>query len=127
MPTLTIDQLKEQETAPTPLFLFDCVLRNRVWWNVGVRMRHPSAETLIRRALIKHNLNQLRSYSDAGLDGSAKVDVTLANADSHFSEIERATGFRGSQVTIQFLFYDLASTDCGVRESRDFSWHGKHG
>ena len=37
------------------------------------------------------------------------ISVTLANADSHFSEIERETGFRGAQVTIQFLFYDLAA------------------
>ena len=35
--------------------------------------------------------------------------ITLANADSHFSEIERETGFRGSQVTITFLFYDLVA------------------
>ena len=40
---------------------------------------------------------------------SAQITVTLANADSHFSEIERETGFKGAQVTIQFLFYDLVA------------------
>ena len=38
-----------------------------------------------------------------------RLRVTLANADSHFSEIERETGFKGAQVTIQFLFYDLVA------------------
>src|SRR5258708_3576636 len=40
---------------------------------------------------------------------TARVSVTLANADSHFSQIERETGFKGAQVTIRFLFYDLAA------------------
>ena len=31
----------------------------------------------------------------------------LANADSHFSEIERATGWKGARLTVGFLFYDL--------------------
>src|SRR5580700_10223077 len=69
----TIDDLKELEAPPTPLFLFE-----------------------------------LRASSTDGMDGSAKISVTLANADSHFSQIERETGFKGAQVTIQFLFYDLA-------------------
>ena len=45
---------------------------------------------------------------------SATISVTLANADSHFSEIERETGFKGAQVTIQFLFYDLVAERGGV-------------
>ncbi len=43
--------------------------------------------------LLKHNLFQLQSLQDTRLDGAAQVTVTLANADSHFSEIERETGF----------------------------------
>src|SRR5262249_23896511 len=70
--------------------------------------------------VLKHNLNDLRASSDAGLDGSAKVVVTLANADSHFSEIERETGFRGAQIVVQFLFYDLAAQQA-ASESRVLS------
>ena len=67
--------------------------------------------------LLKHNLFQLRASSNDGLDGSAKITVTLANADSHFSEIERETGFKGAQVTITFLFYDLVAS-AAASESR---------
>ena len=44
----TIDDLKEQETPPTPLFLFDCVLRSGSR-SGGARMRSRSAGTRIRR------------------------------------------------------------------------------
>ena len=102
----TIDQLKEQEAPPTPLFLFDCVLSSgstERWSTHAVTF----GGNAYNARLLKHNLFELRASSDSGLDGSAKITVTLANADSHFSEIERETGFKGSQVTIQFLFFDL--------------------
>ena len=51
------------------------------------------------------------------MDGAAQITLTLANADSYFSEIERETGFNGGQVTIQFLFYDLAA-NAAVSEQR---------
>ncbi len=112
----TIDQLKEQETAPTPLFLFDCVLSSGAVERFGTHAASFGGNTYAARVL-KHNLAQLRVSSTEGLDASAKVMVTLANADSHFSEIERATGFRGAQVTIQFLFYDLVG-QAAASESR---------
>src|SRR5579862_4010923 len=115
MPT-TIDQWKEQEAPATPLFLFDCVL------NSGSTERFSThAVTFGGNAygarLLKHNLFELRAGSDAGLDGSATISVTLANADSHFSEIERETGFKGAQVTIQFLFFDQVA-GAAVSEAR---------
>ncbi len=67
--------------------------------------------------LLKHNLAALVASSNEGLDGAQKISVTLANADSHFSQIERETGFRGGQVTIQFLFYDLTA-NAAVSEAR---------
>jgi Putative phage tail protein len=102
----TIDTLKEQETPPTPLFLFDCVLSSGAterWATHAVTF----GGNAYGARLLKHNLFQLRASSDDGLDGTATISVTLANADSHFSQIERETGFKGAQVTIQFLFYDL--------------------
>ncbi len=67
--------------------------------------------------LLKHNLSALVASSNEGLDGAQKITVTLANADSYFSQIERETGFRGGQVTIQFLFYDLTA-NAAVSEAR---------
>ena len=97
----TIDVLKEQATPPTPLFLFDCVLASGATERWSTHQVTVSGNTYAAR-LLRHNAFALQSAADTTVS-------LLANADSHFSEIERATGFRGSQVTITFLFYDLAA------------------
>src|SRR5579883_2155580 len=102
----TIDSLKEQEAALTPLFLFDCLLASgstERWSTHSVTFNGNAYNA----RLLKHNLFELQAGSDTGLDGAAKITITLANADSHFSEIERQTGFRGAQVTVQLVFWDL--------------------
>lgn len=112
----TIDELKEQETPPTPLFLLECVLSSGAterWGTHGVTFEGNTYNA----RLLRHNLFELRASAQDGLDGAAKVSVTLANADSHFSEIEREIGFKGAQVTIRFLFYDLAG-DAAASEAR---------
>ncbi len=104
----TINQYKEQTTPPTPLFIFDCLLASgntERWSTHAVTV----GGNVYAARLLKHNLAALVASSDEGLDGAQKISVTLANADSHFSQIERETGFRGGQVTIQFLFYDLTA------------------
>ena len=83
----TIDQYKEQETTPTPLFLFDCVLPTgdvERWCTHGVTFE--GHQYLAR--LERHNLFDLNLSSQAGFDGAAKISVTLANADSRYSQIE---------------------------------------
>ena len=57
--------------------------------------------------VLQHSSFNIQTASDQGVDGSPKISVTLANADSYFSEIERATGWKGGQLTVSFLFYDL--------------------
>src|SRR5580704_7815800 len=104
----TIDDLKELEAPSTPLFLFDCLLSSGATERWGTHAVSFGGHDYSAR-LLRHNLFELRASSDDGLDGAPKVTVTLANADSHFSEIERNTGFKGAQVTIQFLFYDLVA------------------
>jgi hypothetical protein len=94
----TIDTLKEQATPPTPLFVFDCLLASGTTERWSTHAITVSGNAYPAR-LLKHNAFALQA--------SADVSITLANADSYFSEIERETGFRGSQVTITFLFYDL--------------------
>lgn len=113
----TIDTLKEQEAPPTPLFLFDCVLSSgstERWSTHSVTFGGNSYPA----RLLKHNLFELRGSPVDGLDGSAVVQVMLANADSHFSQIERETGFKGAQVTVQFVFFDLVE----ARRSRKLAW-----
>src|SRR5690349_9953670 len=99
----TIDQLKEEQTPPTPLFLFECILRNgsvERWGTHAVSFEGNSYDA----RLLRHNLFELAASSE-----ESKISITLANADSHFSEIERETGFRGAQVAVRFLFYDLTA------------------
>jgi hypothetical protein len=99
----TIDQLKEEQTPPTPLFLFDCTLRNGSVERWGTHAVSFNGHNYDAR-LLKHNLFELAAAPE-----DSKISVTLANADSRFSEIERETGFRGAQVVVQFLFYDLTA------------------
>ncbi len=99
----TIDQLKEEQTPPTPLFLFECTLRNGSVERWGTHAVSFGGNTYDAR-LLKHNLFELGAAPE-----DSKISVTLANADSRFSEIERETGFRGAQVSVQFLFYDLTA------------------
>ncbi|HEV2198537.1 MAG TPA: phage tail protein [Bryobacteraceae bacterium] len=104
----TIDQLKEQEAPPTPLFLFDCVLPSGATERRSTHAVSVGGNAYLAR-LLQHNLFALQSTADNGLDGAQKISVTLANADSHYSQLERETGFKGSLVTIQVLFYDLVA------------------
>src|SRR5271169_3298833 len=104
----TIDDLKELPTPTTPLFLINCVLSSGSIESWGTHAATFDGTSYAAR-LLKHTLFQLTTSSTDGLDGAAQISLTLANADSHFSEIERATGFKGAQVTIQFLFYDFVA------------------
>jgi hypothetical protein len=103
-----IDQIKEQEVTPAPLFLFECVLTSGAVERWSTHTVAHEGQNYAGR-LLRHNLLELWASAEEGLDGAAKIAVTLANADSHFSQIERATGFKGSRLTVRFLFYDLAS------------------
>jgi hypothetical protein len=112
----TIDQLKEQEATLAPVFLFDCVLQSgstERWSTHAVTFE--SSDYAAR--LIRHNLFELRASSDDGLDSTAKISVTVANADSRFSQIERETGFKGGQLTIRLVFFDFG-TNLAVSEAR---------
>jgi len=99
----TIDDLKEEQAPPTPLFLFECTLRNGSVERWGTHAVAFGGNDYDAR-LLKHNLFELAAAPE-----ETKVSITLANADSHFSEIERETGFRGAQVVVRFLFYDLTA------------------
>jgi len=101
----TIDDLKEEQVPPTPLFLFDCTLRDGSVERWGTHAVTIDGNGYAAR-LLKHNLFELAAAPE-----DSKISVTLANADSHFSEIERETGFRGAQVTVRFLFYDLTAQE----------------
>jgi hypothetical protein len=102
----TISELKEQAVTDTPLLVFDCLLANgetERWSTHQVTV----GGSIYQPRVIEHSAFDIQTASDQGIDGSPRISVVLANADSHFSEIERATGWKGARLTVAFLFYDL--------------------
>ncbi len=102
----TISSLKEQAVTDTPLIVFDCALSNgntEHWSTHAITING----TAYAARVLQQSSFEIQTASDQGVDGSPTISVTLANADSHFSEIQQATGWKGSQLTVSFLFYDL--------------------
>jgi hypothetical protein len=103
---VSIYSLKEQEVLDTPVLLFECKLAD------GAIERWATHEVSIEGSgyaarIVSHNAFELRAGSEDGIDGASRLSVTLANADSHFSQIERTVGFRGASLVVRFAFYDL--------------------
>ena len=67
--------------------------------------------TTYQPRVLRHNLFELQTASDLGVDAIPKASITLANADSHFSEIERSVGWKGAGVTVRFLFFKLKDNE----------------
>lgn len=100
----TINDLKELEVPGTPLFLFDCTLPSGDVQHWSTHAVAINGQAYLARVL-KHNLFELNSSPEAATDGTSKVSITLANADSFLSAIERNVGWKGSQLTVTFLFF----------------------
>lgn len=108
---------KEQLNADTPLFFFDCALADG-------SVRHWSSRTITWNAtlyegrIIRHSLFEAQLASETQVGGAPKLTFELANADSELSEIEQQTGFKGSQLIVRSVFFDLvagaATTDSAV-------------
>src|ERR1700674_63621 len=102
----TIFQEKEQSATETPILLFECVLSNGQIERWSTHKVVVSGATYHPRGLL-HNLFQMQTSSDMGVDAIPKISVTRANADSHFSELKRPVRWKGSIVTAPFLFLKL--------------------
>ncbi len=106
MATQTIYAEKVQAVTDTPLLIFDCTLVDGTaehWSTHAVTVNG----TAYAARVLQQNVFQMQMASSQGVDGIPGISVTLANADSYFSEIERATGCKGALLTVTFLFYDL--------------------
>src|SRR5262245_57983236 len=102
----TIFEEKELAITETPLLVFDCVLANGTTERWSTHRVTVGGETYEARVL-QHNTFEMQTASEQGVDGIPRISILLANADSHFSEIERGTGWKGARLTVGFLFYDL--------------------
>jgi hypothetical protein len=102
----TIFELKEQAITETPLLVFECALadgRVERWSTHRVSVDGSIYEARV----VSHNVFEVQASSDQGVDGVPRISIVLANADSHFSELERAVGWKGARLKVAFLFYDL--------------------
>ena len=111
----TISELKEQAVTDTPLLVFDCALSNGQTERWSTHQVTVGGATYQARVL-QHSAFDIQTASDQGIDGSPRISVVLANTDSHFSEIERAIGWKGARLTVGFLFYDLRN-DAALTEA----------
>jgi hypothetical protein len=102
----TAYQVKELAVTDTPLLLFDCQFQGTQVENWSTHQVTVGGTNYAAR-VVQHNLYEIQTSSDQGVDAIPKVSISLANADSHFSEIERGTGFKGATVTVRFVFFDL--------------------
>ncbi|HOK48226.1 MAG TPA: hypothetical protein PLK67_19935, partial [Bryobacteraceae bacterium] len=102
----TISEIKERSVTETPLLLFDCELPSGAverWSTHRVSYEGHQYEARV----LRHSLFEFRTGSGEGVDALARMSLELANADSHCSQIERSTGWKGSKITVRFVFFDL--------------------
>lgn len=102
----TIFQTKEQAVTDTPLLLFDCQVPGLPTERWSTHKATIGVNVYEARVL-RHNLFEMQTASDQGVDAIPKISIVLANADSHFSEIERSIGWKGAKLTVSFVFHDL--------------------
>ncbi len=102
----TIADLKELGTTQTPLFLLTFQLASGATERYCTHRVEVDGEVYEARVL-GHNLFDMRSDANEGIDSLARLSVSLANTDSHCSQIERSAGWKGAKVTARFLFFDL--------------------
>src|SRR5579864_992085 len=98
--------IKEQAITDTPLLLFDCQFPGGPLENWSTH-EVLVAGTSYHARVLQYNLFELQTSSDQGVDAIPKIAVSLANADSHFSQLERTLGFKGAVLTLRFVFFDL--------------------
>ena len=102
----TIHEIKKSEVVQTPLLLFECTMPNGVVERWSTHRASMDGHVYEARVL-RHNLFEIRAAAAEGVDAASRVSVTLANADSRFSQLHRTTGWKGAKLSIRFAFYDL--------------------
>ena len=103
---LSIYDLKEMAVTDTPLLLFQCVLQSGQAEYWSTHQVAYGGNTYAPRVM-KHNVFAVQTSSDQGVDAIPRVSLSMANADSYFSELERSVGWKGATLTVTFLFYNV--------------------
>ena len=112
MGTTTINLVKEQAEADTPLLFFKCVLATHgtqtppppeYWCTHAISFAGNNYSARV----LKHNLFNLQLSADNAMDGITQLSMTLADADARLAGLNAEYGFKGSQLTVYFAFADL--------------------
>lgn len=103
-----IATLKEQAQAETPLLLLECTFADgaiRRWATHAVSYEGDSYEARV----LQHNLFEVQSMSEQGLDQIPRLSLSLANADAAMSQLDESKGFKGARLAARFVFFDLST------------------
>src|SRR5471030_3218743 len=113
----TIFDLRGAEVTDTPLLVFDCVLPNgqTEHWSTHAVLAGGNAYAA---RVLQHTIFEIQTASDQGVDGIPRISIVLANADSRFSEIERAVGWNGAPLTdTSVIFQGVCNPPDEIREA----------
>ena len=113
---MTIHEIKSRQVTETPVLLFDCELPNgsiERWSTHEITLGDRQYDGRV----VKHNVFDIRSAAEDGIDALSKVSVTLANADSYFSQVERSIKWKGSRLSVRFVFLNVASGEAASDEA----------
>lgn len=103
-----IATLKEQQQAETPLLLLECTFADgavRRWATHSVTYQGEDYEARV----LRHNLFEIQSMSEQGLDQIPRLSLSLANADAAMSQLDDSKGFKGARLLAHFVFFDLTA------------------
>ena len=106
MSSTSVYQLKEAECPGTPLFLFDCTWPGGDVQQFSTHAVSWNGKSYAARVL-DHNAFEFQNGTADVAGSSANLRVLLANADALMSEVEQTIGWKGAQVVVTFLFFDL--------------------
>lgn len=111
----TVHEVKKQQITETPLLLFECT---RASGAIERWSTHTAVfdESTYEARILRHNLLEFRSGADDSIDAVSRVSLTLANADSHFSQVQRTEGWKGAKLRVRFVFWN-ALTNTAASES----------
>ena len=98
--------LKDQTILETPILLFDCTLSSGEVQRWSTHQVTFDGHDYAARVLA-HNAFDMRASGDDGIEAVSRVAVTLANADSYVSQLERNGGIKGSRIHVRFVFFNL--------------------
>jgi hypothetical protein len=102
----TIHEIKERAITDTPVVLFECELPNG---SIEAFCTHELTHNGVtyHGRVLGHSAFDLRYGSPDGIEGAARLSLSLANADSYYSQVERTAGWKGAKLTARFVFFDL--------------------